>query len=115
MKRAQIDEKSNETEPIKRAAKEKIEYDNEKNHHIKIQSAYDSSDSGRYNDVEFTLSDGTKLMANKFILATQSEYFDTMFYGSLKHEGTVSLQWCSKTTMEKVLAFLSVGKVDWGP
>jgi len=114
MKRAQIDEKSNEGESIKRAAREKNVFDNEKSHYINIQGAFDSSDSGRYNDVEFTLSDGSKLRANKFILATQSDYFDTMFYGSLKHGKVVPLKWCSKTTMEKVLAFLSVGKVDIG-
>jgi len=89
-------------------------FDNRKGHHSKIERAFDSSDSGRYNDVEFSLSDGSKLMANKFILATQSEYFDTMFYGSLKHDKTVPLKWCSKTSMEKVLAFLSVGKVEIG-
>jgi len=95
-------------------AEEKNVFNNEKSHHINIQSIFDSSDSGRYNDVEFSLSDGSKLKANKCILASQSEYFDTMFYGSLKHEGTVPLEWCSKTSMEKILAFLSVGKVDIG-
>jgi len=95
-------------------AERKDMFDNEKSHYNKIQGAFDSSDSGRYNDVEFSLLDGSKLMANKFILATQSEYFDTMFYGSLKHEKTVPLKWCSKTTMEKVLSFLSVGKVEIG-
>jgi len=95
-------------------AKEKNVFNNEKSHYINIQSIFDSSDSGRYNDVEFSLSDGSKLKANKCILASQSEYFDTMFYGSLKHDGTVPLQWCSKTSMGKVLAFLSVGKVDIG-
>jgi len=95
-------------------AEEKNVFDNEKGMITKIQRAFDSSDSGRYNDVEFSLSDGSKLMANKFILATQSKYFDTMFYGSLKHDKTVPLKWCSKTSMEKVLEFLSVGKVDIG-
>jgi len=95
-------------------AEEKNVFNNEKSHYINIQSIFDSSDSGRYNDVEFTLSDGSKLKANKSILASQSKYFDTMFYGSLKHDRTVPLQWCSKTSMEKVLQFLSVGKVDIG-
>jgi len=102
------------TESIKRAAKEKSMLNNEKSHHTKIQSTFDCSDSGRYNDVEFSLSDGSKLKANKYILASQSEYFDTMFYGSIKHGRTVPLQWCSKTSMEKVLSFLSVGIVEIG-
>jgi len=95
-------------------AEEKRVFDNEKGMMTKIQSAFDSSDAGRYNDVEFSLSDGSKLKANKFILAVQSEYFATMFYGSLKHDKTVPLKWCSKTSMEKVLEFLSIGKVDIG-
>ena len=103
-----------ETESIKRAAKDKNVFNNEKTHYSNIQSAFDSSDAGRYNDVEFSLSDGSELKANKFILATQSEYFAKMFYGSLKHEKTIPLKWCTKTTMEKILAFLSVGKVDIG-
>jgi len=86
----------------------------EGNHHTNIINTYDTSDSGRFNDVEFTLSNGSKLRANKFILASQSEYFETMFYGSLKHGEKVPLKWCSKSSMEKVLAFLSVGKVDIG-
>merc|ERR1719466_357804 len=108
------DQENTEPDAIKRAAKEKYVFNNEKTHHTNIQSAFDSSDSGRFNDVEFSLSDGSELKANKFILATQSEYFATMFYGSLKHEKTVPMKWCTKTTMEKILAFLSVGKVDIG-
>ena len=83
-------------------------------HHTNIQNTFDTSDSGPFNDVEFTLSDGSKLRANKFVLASQSEYFYTMFYGSLKHDKSVLFPWCSKTSMAKVLAFLSVGKVDIG-
>jgi len=86
----------------------------EEMHHTNIQNTFDTSDSGPFNDVEFTLSDGSKLRANKFVLASQSEYFYTMFYGSLKHGESVPLMWCSKTSMAKVLAFLSVGKVDIG-
>ena len=79
-----------------------------------IQKAYDPV-NGRYNDVEFTLADGSKLGANKFLLASQSKYFDAMFYGSLKHEGrSVDLKWCSNTTMRKILDFLSCGEVDIG-
>ena len=71
--------------------------------------------NGRYNEVEFTLADGSKLGANKFLLASQSKYFDAMFYGSLKHEGrSVDLKWCSNTTMRKILDFLSCGQVDIG-
>ena len=51
-----------------------------------IQKAYDPV-NGRYNDVEFILADGSNLEANKFLLSSQSKYFDAMFYGSLKHEG----------------------------
>jgi len=87
---------------------------NERNYYNNFQRTYDSSDSGRFNDVEFTLSDGSKLKAIKFVLASQSEYFDTMFYGSLKHNDSVPFMWCSKTSMEKVLDFLSVGVVDIG-
>jgi len=83
-------------------------------HHTNIQNTFDTSDSGPFNDVEFTLSDGSKLRANKFVLASQSEYFYTMFYGSLKHDESVPLKWCSKTSMAKVLSFLSLGKVDIG-
>jgi len=70
--------------------------------------------SSRLNDVELSLSDGSKVQANKFVLASRSKYFATMFYGSLKHDGTVPLTWCSKTSMEKVLDFISVGDVDIG-
>ena len=87
---------------------------NEENYLTNFKRTYDSSDSGRYNDVEFSLSDGSKLKANKFVLASQSEYFDTMFYGSLKHNDSVPFKWCSKTSMEKVLDFLSFGVVDIG-
>jgi len=84
---------------------------NEVIHHNNFQITYDT---GRFNDVEFTLSDGSKLKANKFVLAAQSEYFATMFYGSLKHNDSVPFKWCSKTSMVKVLDFLSVGIVDIG-
>jgi len=89
-------------------------FNNEKDCLTNFQNAYDTSDSGRYNDVEFSLSDGSRLKANKFVLASQSKYFDTMFYGSLKHDGNVPLKWCSKASLMKVFDFLSVGKVDIG-
>ena len=47
MKRAMVDDKSDDTESIKRAAKEKSMLNNEKGHHTKIQSTFDCSDSGR--------------------------------------------------------------------
>merc|ERR1719187_2472759 len=30
----------------------------------------------------------------------------------MKHEDTVALEWCSKKSLEKILGFLSIGKVD---
>ena len=78
-----------------------------------IQKTFNTSSDGRhYNDVEFSVSDGSKLGANKFLLASQSEYFHAMFYGGLRHEDTVALEWCSKKSLEKILCLLSVGKVD---
>ena len=93
-------------------AKSRLIFNNIINWFTNFQDAHDTSDTGRYNDVEFSLSDGSSLKANKFVLASQSEYFDTMFYGSLKHDGTVPLKWCSKTSLKKVIDFLSVGKID---
>ena len=65
---------------------QKVSFSNERHVLSSIQKAYDPV-NGRYNDVEFILADGSNLEANKFLLASQSKYFDAMFYGSLKHEG----------------------------
>jgi len=98
----------------RRESEEGFNLCNEENFLASIRQTFNTSNDGRhYNDVEFSVSDGSKLGANKFLLASQSEYFHAMFYGSLKHEGTVALDWCSKKSLEKILGFLSVGNVDF--
>ena len=68
---------------------------------------------GRYHDVKFRMEDGSELGANKFLLASQSTYFDTMFFGSLKHEDEiVPLEWCNGKCFKKMLDFISLGKTD---
>jgi len=89
--------------------------DNEENFLDSLRIAYSVEDV-RFNDVEFSLAGGAKAGANKYLLASQSQYFEAMFYGngSVKDESRVNLEWCSKTSMKKILDFLSTGKANIG-
>ena len=89
--------------------------DNEENFLDSLRIAYSVEDI-RFNDVEFSLAGGARAGANKYLLASQSQYFEAMFYGngSVKDESIVNLEWCSKTSMKKILDFLSTGKVNIG-
>ena len=75
-----------------------------------LKKAYNTS-NGRYHDVKFRMEDGSELGATKFLLASQSMYFDKMFYGGLKHEDEiVPLEWCKSKCFKKILDFISFGK-----
>lgn len=89
--------------------------DNEENFIDSLRIAYSAEDA-RFNDVEFSLAGGAKACANKYLLASQSQYFEAMFYGngSVKDESRVNLEWCSRTSMKKILDFLSTGKANIG-
>ena len=68
---------------------------------------------GSSNDIKFKLSDG-ELMANKDILAAQSDYFATMFSNKDSkevQENEINMDYCHKATLFKLFKYLFTGKM----
>ena len=70
---------------------------------------------GSSNDVKIILSDG-EIMANKDVLAAQSEYFAAFFRFKLKaEEGSdhIDITDCSKEVMERIIQYIFTGSIKF--